>query len=161
MDSRQGCWYNWIEIHTWPNLNRVMAKWDEWAGKFKWMLLFLSCQHWNIGRNALSWVDTWKKESCHFVHLCRESLLRRSAEMTWSLLLFSHPSQPMVWRLGWFYDLESSTLRTTGKIHPSVYLGIMGGVYFYENGYLLKDLIEGLVSHLQYFIISYNGGSWV
>lgn len=35
------------------------------------------------------------------------------------------------------------------------------GVYFYENGNLLKDLIEGLVSHLQYFIISYNGGSWV
>lgn len=37
-----------------------------------------------------------------------------------------------------------------------MYLGL-----FYENGNLLKDLIEGLVSHLQYFIISYNGGSWV
>lgn len=44
----------------------------------------------------------------------------------------------------------------TGLVFQNVF-----GVYFYENGYLLKDLIERLVSHLQYFIISYNGGSWV
>lgn len=43
-----------------------------------------------------------------------------------------------------------------GLVFQSVF-----GVYFNENGLLLQYLIEGLVSHLQYFIISYNGDSWV